>query len=312
MKILLTGANGFVGRRLAQVLSSPHDQIICCSRQASASNPNTAVSPSLNAQADWQPLLSGVDVVVHVAGKAHNLAESKAVALRGFKEINVDGTLRLAEQALAANVKRFIFISSIGVNGRSTDGTAFDESSPVAPHADYALSKLEAEQRLQALTQGSSMELIIIRPPLVYAADAPGNFQRLLKVVAAGMPLPFALIKNRRSMIALDNLVDFIRVCIKHPAAANNLFLVSDGEDLSIGEIVTLLGRGMEKRVRLFAVSPHILSLGAALLGRRSMYEQLCHSLVINSSKSRSALGWVPVVSARQALLEAGQNFKSL
>jgi nucleoside-diphosphate-sugar epimerase len=312
MKILLTGANGFVGRRLAQVLRSPHDQVICCSRKASEHNSNIVISPSLNAQADWQSLLSGIDVVVHVAGKAHNLAEPKTVALRGFKEINVDGTLRLAEQALAANVKRFIFISSIGVNGRSTDGKAFDESSPVVPHADYAQSKLEAETKLRALIQGSSMELVIIRPPLVYAADAPGNFQRLLKVVSAGIPLPFALINNRRSMIALDNLVDFIRVCIKHPAAANNLFLVSDGEDLSIGDIVTLLGRGMDKRVRLFAISPLILSFGALLLGRRSMYEQLCHSLVIDSSKSRSLLGWVPVVSPQQALLEAGRNFKSL
>ncbi|VVO86800.1 N-acetyl-alpha-D-glucosaminyl-diphospho-ditrans, octacis-undecaprenol 4-epimerase [Pseudomonas fluorescens] len=312
MKILLTGANGFVGRSLAQVLRSDDDKVICCSRNAVEQDADFVVSPSLNAEADWQTLLFGVDVVVHVAGKAHNLTESKVIAQRGFKEVNVEGTLRLAEQALVANVKRFVFISSIGVNGLSTSGKAFDESSPVAPHADYAESKLEAEQRLRALTQGSSMELVIIRPPLVYAAHAPGNFQRLLKVVIAGVPLPFAMINNQRSMIALENLVDFIRVCVKHPNAANNLFLVSDGEDLSIGEIVTLLSRGMEKRVRLIAIPPRILSLGATLLGRRTMYEQLCGSLVIDSSKSRSALGWIPVVSPQQALFEAGRKFKSL
>lgn len=312
MNILLTGANGFVGRRLAQVLRSEYEQVICCSRNVVEQDSDFVVSPTLSAHSDWQTLLSGVDVVVHVAGKAHNLGESKAVALRGFKEVNVEGTLRLAAQALAANVKRFVFISSIGVNGLSTGGNAFDESSPVAPHADYAESKLEAEQRLRSLTQGSSMELVIIRPPLVYAAEAPGNFQRLLKVVFTGVPLPFAMVNNRRSMIALDNLVDFIRLCVKHPNAANNLFLVSDGEDLSIGEIVTVLGRGMGTSVRLIAVPPSILAFGATLLGKRAMYEQLCGSLVIDSSKSRSALGWVPVVSPQQALYEAGRKFKSL
>lgn len=312
MKILLTGANGFVGRKLAEVLSSEYKQVICCSRSVVEQGGNFVVSPSLSSQADWLPLLSGVDVVVHVAGKAHNLGEPRDVALRGFKEINVEGTLRLAEQALAANVKRFVFISSIGVNGLSTHGKAFDESSPAAPHADYAQSKMEAEERLRGLTQGTSMELVIIRPPLVYDAQAPGNFQRLLKIVAAGIPLPFAMINNRRSMIALENLVDFIRVCIQHPSAANSMFLVSDGEDLSIGEIVTLLGHGMKKRVRLIAVSPGILSFGATLLGKRAMYEQLCGSLVIDSAKSRSALEWAPVVSPRQALFEAGRKFQSL
>lgn len=312
MKILLTGANGFVGRKLAKVLSSEYKQVICCSRSVVEQVGDFVVSPSLNSEADWRPLLPGVDVVVHVAGKAHNLGEPKDVALRGFKEINVEGTLRLAEQALAANVKRFIFISSIGVNGLSTHGKAFDESSPAAPHADYAQSKLEAEERLRGLTQGTSMELVIIRPPLVYDAQAPGNFRRLLKIVAAGIPLPFAMINNRRSMIALENLVDFIRVCIQHPSAANSMFLVSDGEDLSIGEIVTLLGHGMEKRVRLIPVPPGILSFGATLLGKRAIYEQLCGSLVIDSAKSRSALEWAPVVSPQQALFEAGRKFQSL
>ncbi|OXR33425.1 NAD-dependent dehydratase [Pseudomonas umsongensis] len=309
MKVLITGANGFVGRRLANVLRSEYDQLVCCSRN-SGSDPEFITSPALSANADWGPLLTGVDVVVHLAGKAHNLGEPRSVALEGFKQTNVEGTLRLAEQALAANVKRFIFISSIGVNGSSTSEIAFDESSPAAPHADYAESKLAAERKLEVLCRGTSMELVIIRPPLVYAAQAPGNFRRLLKIVSLGLPLPFAAINNRRSMIALDNLVDFIRVCVAHPKAANSLFLVSDGVDLSTGEIVKLIAKGMNKKVRLVAVPKFLLLAGATLLGKRAIYAQLCGSLVIDSSKAQSTLGWVPVVSPQQALMESGRDFK--
>jgi nucleoside-diphosphate-sugar epimerase len=311
MKVLITGANGFVGRRLASVLRSEYDQLVCCSRN-SGSDPEFVTSPALSANADWGPLLAGVDVVVHLAGKAHNLGEPRSVALEGFKQTNIEGTLRLAEQALAANVKRFIFISSIGVNGSSTREVAFDESSAPAPHADYAESKLAAERKLEVLSRGSSMELVIIRPPLVYAAQAPGNFRRLLKIVSLGLPLPFAAINNRRSMIALDNLVDFIRVCVAHPKAANSLFLVSDGVDLSTGEIVKLIAKGMSKKARLIAVPQFLLLAGATLLGRRAIYTQLCCSLVIDSSKAQSTLGWVPVVSPQQALIESGRDFKTL
>ncbi|CAI8841474.1 NAD-dependent epimerase/dehydratase family protein [Pseudomonas neuropathica] len=311
MKVLITGANGFVGRRLASVLRSEYDQLICCSRSA-GSGAEFVTSPALSATADWVPLLTDVDVVIHLAGKAHNLGESRDVALEGFKRTNVEGTLRLAEQALACNVKRFIFISSIGVNGSSTTEAAFNESSPAAPHADYAESKLTAEQKLDALCRGSSMELVIIRPPLVYAGQAPGNFRRLLKIVSSGLPLPFAAINNRRSMIALDNLVDFIRVCVTHPQAANGLFLVSDGVDLSTGEIVRLLAKGMNKKARLIAVPQFLLLAGATLLGRRAIYTQLCCSLVIDSSKAQSTLGWVPVVSPQQALTDSGRDFKAL
>lgn len=311
MKILLTGANGFVGRRLAKELSVKYD-VTCCSRTVSEKNSEFSISPSLSRYADWESLLQNVDVVVHVAGKAHNIGEPRDIAQRAFKAINVDGTLRLAEQALAGNVKRFVFISSIGVNGSYTSHEAFSEKSTVAPHADYAESKLEAEEGLQALVQGSSMELVIIRPPLVYSGDAPGNFQRLLKIVSKELPLPFAAIKNRRSMIALENLTDFIRVCLEHPSAANNVFLISDGVDLSIGEILGLLAKGMGKKSRLIAVPPVMLLAGATLLRRRAIYSQLCESLVIDSSKSRSLLGWTPIVSPQEALVEAGQNFKWL
>ncbi|WP_434557967.1 NAD-dependent epimerase/dehydratase family protein [Pseudomonas sp. Z5-35] len=308
MRVLITGANGFIGRQLAQVLQSEHEKVVCCSRKADDA-PNFVICPSLSGTADWASLLQQIDVVIHLAGKAHNLYESKKVAARGFRQANVDGTLRLAQQALAANVKRFIFISSVGVNGLSSAGEAFSESSPAAPHADYAKSKYEAEQGLEKLTSGTSMELVVIRPPLVYAAHAPGNFKRLLKLVSSGCPLPFASISNRRSMIALENLADFIKLCVTHPQAANNLFLISDGSDLSIGEIVSLLATGMNKKARLFAMPAVCLLFGALLIGRKSTYTQLCGSLLVDSSKSRSFLNWVPVISSQQALLKAGQQF---
>lgn len=310
MKVLITGANGFVGRGLVSVLRSECHQLVCCSRVA-VSDHEFVISPPLSADADWSQLLTGVDVVVHLAGKAHNLGEPREVAVQGFKQANVDGTVRLAEQAISSNVKRFIFISSIGVNGSSTEG-AFDESSPAAPHADYAESKWAAERKLEDLNRGSSMELVIIRPPLVYAAQAPGNFKRLLKIVSLGLPLPFATINNRRSMIALENLVDFIRVCVTHPKAANNLFLVSDGVDLSTAEIVRFLASGMNRKARLIAVPQFLLLAGSTVLRRRAIYTQLCCSLVIDSSKAQSTLGWVPVVSPQQALTESGRGFKAL
>jgi nucleoside-diphosphate-sugar epimerase len=274
--------------------------------------PSFVICPSLSSTANWEPLLHSIDVVVHLAGKAHDLHESKEAAARAFRSVNVDGTLRLAEQALAANVKRFIFISSIGVNGLSSGEEAFNESSLAAPHADYAKSKLEAEQRLEKLTGGTAMELVVIRPPLVYAAHAPGNFKRLLQLVSSGCPLPFANIKNRRSMVALENLVDFIKLCVTHPQAANNLFVISDGPDMSIGEIVSLLATGMEKKARLLAIPASLLFFGASLIGRKSTYTQLCGSLLIDSSKSRSVLNWVPVITPHQALLKAGRQFKAL
>lgn len=310
MRILITGANGFIGKQLAQVLKFEHEEIICCSRTLEESQ-NFITCPSLSSTANWESLLQNVDVVVHLAGKAHGLHEPKKIAAHGFRSVNVDGTIRLAEQALAANVKRFIFISSIGVNGLSSVGEAFNETSPTAPHADYAKSKLDAEHKLKKLTCGTSMELVIIRPPLVYAAHAPGNFNRLLKLVSSGCPLPFANINNRRSMVALENLVDFIKLCVTHPHAANNLFLVSDGHDLAIGEIVSLLAAGMNKKIRLFAMPTFLLFWGALLIGRRTMYTQLCGSLIIDSSKSRSALNWIPIVTPEQALLKAGRQFKT-
>ena len=181
-----------------------------------------------------------------------------------------------------------------------------------APHADYALSKLEAEQGLRELVQGSDMQLVIIRPPLVYAGDAPGNFQRLLKLVASGVPLPFALVDNRRSMIALENLVSFIGLCVEHPAAANELFLISDGTDVSTPQIISNLAKGMGRNSYLWPLPDSLMRWGASLLGKQAMYSQLCGSLAIDSRKAQNLLGWRPVVSAADALQQAGREYLSL
>ncbi|QIH09990.1 MULTISPECIES: NAD-dependent epimerase/dehydratase family protein [unclassified Pseudomonas] len=316
MKVLVTGATGFVGRSLLQwLLRQPNYDVVGACRspqQARTSSPEIISVGELSAETDWQAALTNVEVVVHLAARAHVLKEQDADPKTKFQRTNVDGTLALATQALAAGVRRFIFISSIGVNGNFTSGQAFNETSTPAPHADYARSKLEAESRLQDLLNETEMELVIIRPPLVYAGHAPGNFRRLQKLIASNVPLPFAMVKNQRSMIALENLVDFIGCCIQHPLAANELFLISDNADISTAQMARYLAKGMGRKATLLPIPRRFLYWGAKLLGNEGLYIQLCGSLVIDSRKSRTLLGWQPPVSSEDALVTAGHDFKAL
>lgn len=313
MKVLLTGANGFLGRQLLEFCQRQGMETLACARAIDGLKAPWVKSPDLGPEANWAPLLSGVEAVVHTAGIAHRLGESGPELIQQFDKVNVEGTLSLARQALHAGVKRFVFISSIGVNGSMTaSGSRFSEQSQPEPHADYATSKWRAEQRLQTLLSDQSMELVIIRPPLVYSGHAPGNFQRLLKLVASGVPLPFSMLNNQRSMVALENLADFITLCIKHPAAANELFLISDGTDISTPEIIDHLANGMGRQARLLPVPNTLIRWGAKLLGKEAMYTQLCGSLVIDSSKARNLIGWKPSLSPVEALLKAGRDFKVL
>lgn len=316
MKFLVTGVSGFIGRSVADKLAMQPNYDVSGTirqedKQVRKAVPLLAIG-EISASTDWSIALQDVRVVIHLAARAHILSDSSYDPLAIFRRINVEGTLTLARQALAAGVKRFIFISSIGVNGSHTSGVPFDESSLPAPHADYAISKFEAEQGLREMAQGTAMELVIIRPPLVYAGHAPGNFQRLLKLIASGMPLPFAAVKNQRSMIALGNLVDFIALCVEHPAAANELFLVSDGLNVSTSEIIRNLAAGMDQKARLFRVPDALMRRGSSLLGKQALYNQLCGSLVIDSSKACDLLDWRPPVTPMQALYNAGREFKAL
>lgn len=307
MKLLITGATGFVGATLVQNIKSIYNITVLVRTQ---SNELPATIQQLVAKNIFEvDLPDNIDVIIHLAGRAHILNDQLLDPLDEFRKVNVDGTLQLARQALEKKVKRFIFISSIGVNGSVTTQQPFTEDSIPQPHADYAVSKLEAEQELKKLFAGSDMELVIIRPPLVYAAHAPGNFARLLKLVTTNLPLPFAGTSNKRSFVALENLVDFIQTCIEHPNAANQTFLVADQESISISELVQYLKQGMGKKARFIYLPQPLMKLGAACIGKSKLYEQLFESLEVDTSKAQNLLGWKAPISTQQAMLKAGQDY---
>ena len=307
MRVLITGATGFVGTALTEQVSSVYDTIALVRTQNHILSANIQQLVAANIFAADLP--EDIDVIIHLAGRAHILNEQTTDPLSEFRKVNVDGTLQLARQALDKKVKRFIFMSSIGVNGSITLQQPFTEDATPQPHADYAVSKLEAEEELKKLFAGSDTELVIIRPPLVYAAHAPGNFARLLKLVATNLPLPFAGTKNKRSFIALENLVDFIQTCIEHPHAANQTFLVADQSRISTRELVQYLKQGMGKTPYFIYIPQPLMKLGAACVGKSKLYEQLFESLEVDASKAQKLLGWTAPLSTQQAMLKAGQDY---
>jgi nucleoside-diphosphate-sugar epimerase len=311
-RVLLTGSTGFVGGALQTALHRLYS-VIATSRLSKvlADGSSTVGVGDLSANTQWADVLQGVDCVMHLAGRAHKLTDTAGDQLSLFRSVNVEGTVNLARQASEAGVRRFVFISSIGVHGSRTQACSLNELSPMLPHADYAISKMEAEIGLRIISEASGMELVIIRPPLVYAGHAPGNFRLLLKLVASGFPLPFGGVNNQRSMVALNSLIDLILLCMEHPLAANQTFLVSDGIDVSTPQIIRYLAAGMEREIRLFSVPESFMHAGASLIGRQHVYHQLFGSLSIDSGKAQSLLGWVPMSTPAQALFKAGQDYIS-
>lgn len=309
--ILVTGASGFIGRALCSKLAS--EQLIVRGAGRSQVGPaglSGYVSCDLERDTELDDLCEGVHTVIHLAGRAHVLNDTSADPAAAFNSANVEATIRLAQAAIRQGVSRFIFLSSIGVHaGETGEGIVVSESSPCTPTQLYGVSKLKAERELEQLAQASSMALVVIRPPLVYAGNAPGNFNRLLKIIGKGLPLPFASVQNLRSMISRENLVDFIHLCVEHSLAANQTFVISDGVDVSTPEIVRCLASGMSKPPRLFRFPVWMLGIGLTVLGRKNMYSQLCKSLVIDSSKARHLLGWTPPAAPVDALRAAGQSF---
>ncbi|MGY4491000.1 NAD-dependent epimerase/dehydratase family protein [Pseudomonas sp. TE3610] len=315
MKLLVTGATGFLGQAVCQALAAQADtQVLgtCRSLPATPGAIPLVAMGDIGGDTDWTAALQGIEVVVHIAARLNLASDTSPDPLAEYRRTNLEGTLSLARQALAAGVRRLIFISSVGVNGSFTTGTPFDESSQPVPDGDYARSKFEAEEALRALVRDTSMDVVIIRPPLIYAAHARRNFPRLLKLVDSGLPLPFGALDNRRSMVALENLVDFIVLCTHHPAAGNELFLISDGEDASTAQIVRYLAASMGRTARLVPVPDALMRWGAKLAGRQNMYVTLCASLQVDSSKARRLLGWVPPLTLEQALTKTGRAFKRL
>ena len=255
--------------------------------------------------------MSDVDAVVHTAARVHVMQDGAADPLTEFRRVNVQGTLQLARQAAAAGVQRFVFISSVKVNGELTaPGQAFTPEDQPAPVDAYGISKYEAEEALREISTRTAMAVVIIRPPLVYGPGVRANFAALMRATQRGWPLPLGAVHNRRSLVALDNLVDFIATCLTHPQAANQTFLVSDGRDLSTTELVQGLARAAAVPARLWPVPVWALQAGAALLGKSDVVQRLCGNLQLDISRSRTQLGWAPPVSVDEGLLRAVADAK--
>lgn len=310
-KLLLTGATGFVGGALlARLLAADTVDVIGTSRRgASDSLPIRAIG-GMGADTDWRLALTGRDVVIHAAARVHVMNDPSIDPLAEFRRVNVEGTLALARQAAAAGIRRFIFISSIKVNGESTQNNRpFIVEDPPQPADPYGISKHEAEEQLRRLAEETGMEVVIIRPPLVYGPGVKANFLSMMRWLYKGIPLPLGAINNRRSLVALDNLVDLIVTCIDHPAAANQTFLAGDGEDLSTTELLRRMGAALGRPARLIPVPPALLSAGATMLGKRAVAQRLLGSLQVDISKTRALLGWTPPVSVDEALRKTAAHF---
>ena len=304
-RVMVTGASGFIGQSLCAELKRRCIDFIPIIRSKKKA-PGAAMVGNIDAATKWLSLLQDVGSVIHLAARVHVIRDSSSDPLAEFSSVNTEGTLNLARQAAQAGVRRFIFLSTIGVNGDSTlRGKVFASTGTPTPHDPYSMSKYEAEIGLHSIAQSSGMEVVIIRPPLVYGTNAPGNFGKLTRVVAKGLPLPLGSINNRRSLVGIDNLVDFIVTCLEHPSAPNETFLVSDGEDLSTPDLIRRMARAMNRPAHLFSVPPGLLAITAALLGKSDLVRRLCGSLQVDISKSHDLLEWKPRVSVDEGLRRA-------
>ncbi|SEO80355.1 Nucleoside-diphosphate-sugar epimerase [Aquisalimonas asiatica] len=307
--MLVTGATGFVGGAVVERLAADGRRVPVAGSRRSVSVPEgaeLAVTPSLGAEADWSGALQGVEAVVHTAARVHVMDESAADPLAEYRRANVDGTLALAQQAAHAGVRRFVFVSSIKVNGEQTSpGSSFSAADAPAPVDPYGVSKAEAEAALFALGRQTGMEIVVVRPPLVYGPGAGGNFARMVRWVGKGVPLPLGAVNNRRSLVGLNNLVDLLVTCLDHPAAVNQVFLAGDGEDFSTAGLVRRVAAAMGRNPRLLPVPPAILRIVARSLGRGDMAQRLLDSLQVDISHTRETLGWAPPVSVDEGLRRA-------
>lgn len=253
---------------------------------------------------------SAIDTVVHCAARVHVMSETASDPLVEFRKANVQGTLDLAREAVSRGVRRFIFISSIKVNGEGTEpGRPYTADSPPNPVDPYGVSKREAEQALLDLAEETGLEVVIIRPVLVYGPGVKANVQTMMRWLKRGVPLPLGAIHNRRSLVSLDNLVDLIITCIEHPAAVGQVFLVSDGEDLSTTELLRRMGRALGAPARLLPVPASWIGAAAKVLNRQAFARRLCGSLRVDIMKTRQVLGWTPPVGVDQALEKTARSF---
>lgn len=300
-KILVTGSNGFVGKALCQELSDSGYSVLGSIRDSAllVEDQKYIVVETLDSETDWTVALEGCDIVIHLAARAHMLNDNVDDPLVAFRLTNTQGTLNLAEQAAKCGVSRFIFLSSIGVNGATTSGIPFNSNDLPSPHSPYAVSKLEAEIGLRSIAQRTSLDVVIIRPPAIYGRNAPGNFGVIEKFIKLGIPLPVGSIDNKRSLVAIQNIVSFIAVCIEHKNAVNELFFVSDNQDLSTLEVIMLMGKLIAKKPRTFKLPLKFVRFIFAVLGKQKAGVSLMSDLQIEIDRSRELLEWSPPFSPR-------------
>lgn len=316
--ILVTGANGFVGNALCRALLDKNFLISTAIRNTSydVQGARNTVVGDINPITDWSMSLKDVTIVIHLAARVHVMNDTAEDPLRAFQEVNLYGTINLARQAAAAGVKRFVYVSSIKVNGETTaqakndidaisgsnNPAMFGEDSQPAPKDPYGISKWQAEEALLKIADETSMEVVIIRPPLVYGPNVKGNFSQMMTILRKNIPLPLASVNNLRSLLYVGNLVDALILCATHPAAAGQTYLVSDGADISTPALLRGLGRAMGHPAKLFPCPIILLCFGGRLMGKSSQLERLLGSLRVDSGKIRRELGWIPPYSLEQGL----------
>lgn len=312
----MTGANGFVGRALCAELLRHAQSVRAALRTAKAPLDDIEVTAvgAIDGETDWTGALRGVDVVIHLAARLHAMKELAADPLSEFLKVNLLGTERLAQQTARAGIKRLVYVSSIKVNGESTlspgircasvgsEQRLFTESDKPNPHGPYAISKWQAEQALQRIAQETGLEVVVVRPPLVYGPEVKGTFLSLLAAMEKGIPLPLAGAENARSLVYVGNLVDALIACAAHPAAAGQTYVVSDGEAVSTAALFEKIAHALNRPNRCFYLPTGLLRAVASLLGRSDQVEKLFGSLLVSDKKIRSELGWTPPYSLEQGL----------
>jgi len=308
-EILITGVSGFIGAALKNYLQAQGHSVYGTSRKYLNDKAVYQV-PSIGAETQWSEILKGIDVVIHLAARAHIVKRESEELEILYEQVNYHGTKRLAEECVNNNVRRFIYLSSIGVNGPATDSIPFTEESIPEPVGAYAISKNMAEQALNDIADNSQIEIAIIRPPLVYGPGAKGNFHTLLELVQRGIPIPVKGVHNQRSMIALTNLVDIISRLSTSESIKNRLYVVSDGRDLSTDEIISMIARSMRKKPRLIKIPRIVITTLLSLVGKVGLYNKLAGSLAVDSSAITRDLNWKPVISIEEEIDNAVEWYK--
>ena len=304
--ILITGATGFIGNSLVVKLATFDEyKVRVAIRKKNENFPDSVEvleNLDISKKIDWSQALEKIDIIIHCAARVHVMKDLSKDPISDFRKVNTEGTLNLARQAELLGVKRFIFLSSLGVNGEKTITDPFKADDTPHPHSPYTQSKMEAEIGLMKMSKKKKMSVVIIRPPLVYGQNAPGNFGSLIRIVKKKIPLPLGAVKNKRSFVFLDNLVDMIICCLSHPNAVNQVFLVSDDEDLSTTQLLKKIGKALGTTIFLLPIPVLILNVFAKCIGKAKVAQQLLGSLQVDIEKTKSLLGWIPSFSVDDAL----------